>query len=74
MGYLLERIARDEQRAAAGGDLHWSSARVAAECDAKRRILAYAEILLADVETRHEGLELLEILASAFAEEPSGRR
>ena len=73
MEYLFERIERDEGLAATGGDQLWSAERVAAECDAKRRILAYAEILLASEQTRHEGLELLEILASPYAVEPTSQ-
>lgn len=66
MEYLLEQIDRDERQANATGGAAWSVDRVAAECDAKRRILAYAEILAADENTRQEGLELIQILASPY--------
>ncbi|MGZ4630425.1 hypothetical protein [Oryzihumus sp.] len=66
MEYLLEHIDRDERLANAAGGAAWSAVRVAAECDAKRRILAYAEILVADENTHREGLELMQILASPY--------
>jgi len=66
MEYLLEHIDRDERLANATGGAAWSAGRVAAECDAKRRILAYAEILAADENTRREGIELMQILASPY--------
>ena len=66
MEFLLEQINRDERMAALDGGQQWTAERVAAECDAKRRILAYAEILIGEEDTRQEGLELLDILASPY--------